>query len=243
MVRDRAIGPMRHSGRDHPSRPAGAAGPAWRAKPLEGFCQGFSKTLGARRDPVRLVSNARKKRRRAPVRARRVRGTPTARRQARGTVVAPVHGGFVARQPQCCAGFGVAKIQQPGVFKRQRQDHPRRVSGAVAAVDGHRPSFARRRCVKCPLAVVVEPPLGLAGGLWRFALPVGKENAPEAARKFHRSRDQPSSCAASQCSASSAAMQPMPALVTAWRNLSSVRSPAAKTPGTEVAVLSGAVTT
>ena len=37
-------------------------------------------------------------------------------------------------------------------------------------------------------------------------------------------------------------MQPMPAAVTAWRNTLSFTSPAANTPGTEVAVLSGAVT-
>ena len=42
-------------------------------------------------------------------------------------------------------------------------------------------------------------------------------------------------------SASSAAMQPMPAAVTAWRYSSSVTSPAAKTPGTFVAVESGSV--
>src|SRR5262249_40529714 len=40
-------------------------------------------------------------------------------------------------------------------------------------------------------------------------------------------------------SASSAAMQPMPAAVTAWRKIRSFTSPAAKTPGMAVAVLSG----
>ena len=44
-------------------------------------------------------------------------------------------------------------------------------------------------------------------------------------------------------SASSAAMQPMPALVIAWRKMWSVMSPAAKTPGIEVSVLPGRVTT
>ena len=44
----------------------------------------------------------------------------------------------------------------------------------------------------------------------------------------------------SSASASSAAMQPMPAAVTAWRKTSSLTSPAAKTPGIEVAVESGA---
>ena len=38
-------------------------------------------------------------------------------------------------------------------------------------------------------------------------------------------------------------MQPCPAAVTAWRKMSSVTSPAAKTPGTLVAVESGAVQT
>src|ERR1041385_1778869 len=42
-------------------------------------------------------------------------------------------------------------------------------------------------------------------------------------------------------SASSAAMQPMPAAVTAWRKIRSFTSPAAKTPGMAVAVLSGLV--
>ena len=42
-------------------------------------------------------------------------------------------------------------------------------------------------------------------------------------------------------SASSAPMQPSPAAVTAWRNTLSLTSPAAKIPGTLVAVLSGAV--
>ncbi len=46
---------------------------------------------------------------------------------------------------------------------------------------------------------------------------------------------------ASQRSASKAAMQPMPAAVIAWRQMSSVTSPAAKTPGMLVAVESGAV--
>ena len=41
-------------------------------------------------------------------------------------------------------------------------------------------------------------------------------------------------CAASQRSASSAAMQPSPAAVTAWRNTSSATSPAANTPSTLV---------
>ena len=45
------------------------------------------------------------------------------------------------------------------------------------------------------------------------------------------------SCAAARKrSASSAAMQPMPAAVTAWRYTSSATSPAANTPGTDVAV-------
>src|SRR5215471_18889409 len=42
-------------------------------------------------------------------------------------------------------------------------------------------------------------------------------------------------------SASSAAMQPIPAAVTAWRKILSLTSPAAKTPGTLVFVESGAV--
>ncbi len=42
-------------------------------------------------------------------------------------------------------------------------------------------------------------------------------------------------------SASSAAMQPIPAAVTAWRKILSLTSPAAKTPGTLVLVESGAV--
>src|SRR5439155_21036170 len=42
-------------------------------------------------------------------------------------------------------------------------------------------------------------------------------------------------------SASRAAIQPMPAAVTAWRKILSLTSPAAKTPGTAVAVLSGRV--
>src|SRR6185312_14229330 len=50
------------------------------------------------------------------------------------------------------------------------------------------------------------------------------------------------SSAARNFSASSAAMQPMPAAVTAWRNTLSFTSPAAKTPGTSVAVESGLVT-
>ena len=37
-------------------------------------------------------------------------------------------------------------------------------------------------------------------------------------------------------------MQPMPAAVTAWRNILSFTSPAANTPGIAVAVESGAVT-
>ena len=41
-----------------------------------------------------------------------------------------------------------------------------------------------------------------------------------------------SSCAARNFSASSAAMQPIPAAVTAWRNTLSLTSPAANTPGT-----------
>jgi len=49
------------------------------------------------------------------------------------------------------------------------------------------------------------------------------------------------SWAASQRSASSAAMQPSPAAVTAWRNTSSATSPAANTPSTLVAVEPGAV--
>lgn len=49
--------------------------------------------------------------------------------------------------------------------------------------------------------------------------------------------------AASQRSASSAAMQPMPAEVTAWRKIGSAMSPAAKTPGTPVAVEPGTVFT
>ena len=36
-------------------------------------------------------------------------------------------------------------------------------------------------------------------------------------------------------------MQPMPAAVTAWRKISSLTSPAANTPGMDVAVESGAV--
>ena len=47
---------------------------------------------------------------------------------------------------------------------------------------------------------------------------------------------------ASQRSASSAAMQPVAAAVTAWRYVLSCTSPAAKTPARLVAVLSGAVT-
>ena len=49
--------------------------------------------------------------------------------------------------------------------------------------------------------------------------------------------------AAMNLSASSAAMQPMPAAVTAWRKTRSLTSPAAKTPGMLVAVESGAVRT
>src|SRR5262249_35697242 len=49
-----------------------------------------------------------------------------------------------------------------------------------------------------------------------------------------------SPCAARKRSASSAAMQPWPAAVTAWRYTSSVTSPAANTPRTEVAVENGA---
>ena len=51
------------------------------------------------------------------------------------------------------------------------------------------------------------------------------------------------SCAASQRSASSAAMQPSPAAVTAWRNTSSATSPAANTPSTLVSVDPGFVCT
>ena len=51
------------------------------------------------------------------------------------------------------------------------------------------------------------------------------------------------SSAASQRSASSAAMQPRPAAVTAWRKMSSATSPAANTPSTLVAVEPGAVWT
>ncbi len=47
--------------------------------------------------------------------------------------------------------------------------------------------------------------------------------------------------AARKRSASSAAMQPMPAAVTAWRNILSLTSPAAKTPAMLVCVESGAV--
>ena len=53
----------------------------------------------------------------------------------------------------------------------------------------------------------------------------------------------PSSCAARNFSASSAAMQPSPAAVTAWRKILSLTSPAANTPGTTVAVESGTVRT
>ena len=49
------------------------------------------------------------------------------------------------------------------------------------------------------------------------------------------------SSAARNFSASSAAMQPMPAAVTAWRKILSRTSPAAKTPGMSVAVESGRV--
>ena len=51
------------------------------------------------------------------------------------------------------------------------------------------------------------------------------------------------SCAASQRSASSAAMQPSPAAVTAWRKTWSATSPAAKTPSMLVAVEPGLVAT
>ena len=53
----------------------------------------------------------------------------------------------------------------------------------------------------------------------------------------------PEASAARKRSASSAAMQPCPAAVTAWRKTSSVTSPAAKTPGMLVTVESGAVQT
>ena len=48
-------------------------------------------------------------------------------------------------------------------------------------------------------------------------------------------------CSVSHFSASSAAMQPVPAAVTAWRNTLSCTSPAANTPGTDVRVLPGSV--
>src|SRR6185437_7681153 len=53
--------------------------------------------------------------------------------------------------------------------------------------------------------------------------------------------DAAASSAARNFSASSAAMQPMPAAVTAWRKTLSLTSPAAKTPGISVAVESGRV--
>ena len=49
--------------------------------------------------------------------------------------------------------------------------------------------------------------------------------------------------AARNFSASSAAMQPIPAAVTAWRNILSLTSPAANTPGMPVSVESGRVMT
>ena len=58
---------------------------------------------------------------------------------------------------------------------------------------------------------------------------------------FHAAAWRSRACSASQRSASSAAMQPRPAAVTAWRYLSSATSPAAKTPSILVAVESGAV--
>src|SRR5262249_29026081 len=52
----------------------------------------------------------------------------------------------------------------------------------------------------------------------------------------------PASTAARKRSASNAAMQPVPAAVTAWRNTLSCTSPAANTPGTRVRVEFGAAT-
>src|SRR5262249_46648654 len=59
--------------------------------------------------------------------------------------------------------------------------------------------------------------------------------------RIHSAAARGSSCAARKRSASSAAMHPKPAAVTAWRYTSSVTSPAAKTPGTDVAVENGAI--
>lgn len=64
-----------------------------------------------------------------------------------------------------------------------------------------------------------------------------RQNYPSALRRSRYA----SGWAASQRSASNAAMQPRPAAVTAWRNTSSLTSPAANTPSILVAVESGAV--
>ena len=69
---------------------------------------------------------------------------------------------------------------------------------------------------------------------------IGREIAREPPPP-HSAAARVSMFSASQRSASSAAMQPMPAAVTAWRHTSSVTSPAANTPGMLVTVEFGAV--
>ena len=72
-------------------------------------------------------------------------------------------------------------------------------------------------------------------------VPIHRPSAPSLARVFTRRLRSSCHGVASHLSASSAAMQPRPAAVTAWRKTSSVTSPAANTPGTGVAVEFGAV--
>ena len=107
----------------------------------------------------------------------------------------------------------IAQIQHLRIFQDQRQSGLLRGGGTFVARHGHMGALNGLGKIHRPLPIMVEAPLGALGRGENISRPRRVYQPVEcAAKRLH-------SCSAKKRSASSAAMQPMPAEVIAWRYL------------------------
>ena len=134
------------------------------------------------------------------------------------------------------------QIDDPRRCDEELDNAPFRPAGGQIALNRNAGTFRAERGIERGLARMMKTALRCADPCERSARMLRDHDAPDRRGESCGGRDQ-SACAARNRSASSAAIQPIPAEVTACRYTWSVRSPAAKTPGTDVSVLPGLTVT